>query len=113
MENYKDSVTVKRNLLKYQTAIQARFGDKFEFVDMIVGGKSEYSKKVDFSAPITNLYAGFDKINEDFYNRNIGGVILISDGNFNEGSITSAHQHYFSNYIFKIKQISNKFGKFK
>jgi hypothetical protein len=35
------------------------------------------------------------------------------DGNFNEGSITSAHQHYFSNYIFKIKQIANKFGSSK
>ena len=35
------------------------------------------------------------------------------EGNFNQSSITSAHQHYFSNYIFKIKQISNKFGKSK
>ena len=86
MENYKDSASVKKNLLNYQTAIQERFGEKYDFVDMIVGSKSEYSKKVDFSDPISNLYAGFEKINEDFYNRNIGGIILISDGNFNEGS---------------------------
>jgi len=86
MLNYKDSATVKSKLTNYQSAIQERFGDKFDFVDMIVGSRSEYSNKFDFSAPISNLHAGFEKINEDFYNRNIGGIILISDGNFNEGS---------------------------
>ena len=35
------------------------------------------------------------------------------EGNFNEGRLTSTHQHYFSNYIFRIKQIANKFGKSK
>lgn len=85
MLNYKDSASVHELIKKYKNELLEKYGDQFEIVSMRTGGTVDYADTVRFNESKTNLYRGFEKIHEDFYNRNVGGIVLISDGNFNEG----------------------------
>ncbi|MFN5911965.1 MAG: hypothetical protein ACK45H_11560 [Bacteroidota bacterium] len=85
MLNYKDSAKVLQRVKAYKTQLKERYGDRFELLDMITGFNAKYGSDLDFKDARTDLSAGFEKIREDFYNRNIGGIVLISDGNFNNG----------------------------
>lgn len=85
MLNYKDSSSVDRLIDNYKDDLVEKYGDQFEIVSMKTGATVDYADTVKFNDSKTNLYNGFEKIHEDFYNRNVGGVVLISDGNFNEG----------------------------
>lgn len=85
MLNYKDSASVKKLVEQYKQGLEEKFGDQFELVNMTTAANVAYSDTVSYKESKTNLYNGFEKIYEDFYNRNVGGVVLISDGNFNEG----------------------------
>ncbi|MES2799548.1 MAG: hypothetical protein V4638_05995 [Bacteroidota bacterium] len=82
--NYKDSSNVKKSIAAYQAALKERFADKFEFVDLLSGQETRYADKFTLKDAKSNLAQGFKTIQEDFYNRNIGGIVFLSDGNFNE-----------------------------
>jgi hypothetical protein len=83
--NYKDSSAVKSQIEAYNLALKEKYGEKFELIEMHVGTEVS-NKNLDFSEKTSNLEAGFEKINVDYYNRNIGGISFISDGNYNIGS---------------------------
>jgi hypothetical protein len=85
MLNYKDSASVEKLIKQYQDELTTKYSDQFELVSMKAGAIADYSDGLKFNESKTNLFDGFEKIHEDFYNRNVGGVVLISDGNFNEG----------------------------
>jgi hypothetical protein len=85
MLNYKDSSAVKSQIEAYNLALKEKYGEKFELIEMHVGTEVS-NKNLDFSEKTSNLEAGFEKINVDYYNRNIGGISFISDGNYNIGS---------------------------
>jgi hypothetical protein len=85
MMNHKDSNLVKSQITSYREKLKEKYGERFELIDLYVG--SNVSKqKLDFSEKTSNLEAGFEKINFDYYNRNIGGITFISDGNYNVGT---------------------------
>ena len=86
MLNYKDSSEVKERIEKFRSALKEQYVDKFELVDMMVGNSVSYGDKVSFSDSKTDISSGFERLFTDYYNRNIGGVVLVTDGNFNEGS---------------------------
>lgn len=85
MLNYKDSSTVKNNILAFKDKLKTTFGKRFEFVELAVGSKVS-SNKIDLKEKVSALELGFEKINIDNYNRNIGGIAFISDGNYNVGA---------------------------
>ena len=41
---------------------------------------------INFTESNSNLEKAFEYINTEYYNRNIGGIAFISDGNFNVGA---------------------------
>jgi len=86
MKNYSDSTKVKNRILAFQQKLEERFGDQFELMSLEVGEKTKKLKSIDFSGKQTNLAEGFEYVRELFFNRNIGGITLISDGNFNLGT---------------------------
>ena len=86
MENYKDSNQVKGQLVALREKLSTELGEEFEFVEMNVGSSADYGSTTDFSDGTSDLAAGFEKINVDFYNRNIGAILFVSDGNFNRGN---------------------------
>ena len=85
MMNHKDSNLVKSQIASYREKLIEKYGEKFELIDMYVGSNVS-NQKLDFSEKTSNLEAGFEKINFDYYNRNIGGITFISDGNYNVGT---------------------------
>ncbi len=86
MRNYADSNRVLSQIEEVRKKLKTQFGDRFELVEMSVGNQAQFSGKIDFSANNSALEKGFEKIMMDYYNRNLGGVLFISDGNFNTGS---------------------------
>lgn len=85
MMNFKDSSSLQNNLKNYRNELKERYKDQFELIEWSIG--SEQGKNnIQFNEKSTNLERGFEAINTQFYNRNVGGVALISDGNYNVGS---------------------------
>jgi hypothetical protein len=86
MLNYKDSNLVPNQVKNYREILKSTFKDDYELVEMNVGSKANYGNLAGFDESLSDLSSGFDKIHIDYYNRNVGGVIFVSDGNFNSGS---------------------------
>lgn len=86
MKNYSDSSKVKQRIESFQQRLEERFGDRFELMSLALSEKTGALKQLDFSGKQTNLAGGFEYVRELFFNRNIGGIALISDGNFNLGT---------------------------
>jgi hypothetical protein len=86
MLNYKDSSSIRESIEEFRANLKDRYEDRFELVDMTVGNSVAYNDKLSFTETKTDLSSGFERLFTDYYNRNIGGVVLITDGNFNEGS---------------------------
>jgi len=84
MLNYKDSLSVKKRCEDLQKSLKEKFNDKFEFVNLIVD-KDVSTSAANYKGLVTDLNAGFSFISNNYYNRNIGGICFISDGNYNEG----------------------------
>jgi hypothetical protein len=81
MLNYKDSAEVKKDVPELNKWFKTRFKDKFDFVDIKTSGES-----VDFSGEETNISSALESVYESYYNRNIGGIAIVSDGNYNQGT---------------------------
>jgi hypothetical protein len=85
MKNFKDSSSVDKNLENYRKELTERYADQFELIEWTIGSE-QGTNQIQFNEKSTNLELGFEAINTQFYNRNVGGVALISDGNYNVGS---------------------------
>ncbi len=86
MLNYKDSATVAKSIQQTKDKITAKYGAKFDLKILSIGSNVETKKKHTFNEVSSNLEAAFAYIHSNYYNRNIGGITLISDGNFNVGA---------------------------
>jgi hypothetical protein len=86
MKNYKDSSEVEDLVNKLRTSLKEDLDASFEVVEMTVGTQAEFGAFDGFKDGESNLSAGFEKIQTDYYNRNIGGILFVSDGNFNSGN---------------------------
>lgn len=85
MRNYSDSSSVKKSILQLQENIQSKLGNKIDFVSYTIGENVKRNKELLFNESSSNLSEGFSEIGTKYYNRNIGAIILVSDGNFNAG----------------------------
>ena len=85
MLNYKDSSTVKSQIEYFKKELSEKFKDRFELIDINVGTVVS-NDPLKFNENTSALELGFEKINIDYYNRNIGGIAFISDGNYNVGA---------------------------
>lgn len=81
---YKDSSRVRETLPVFRKALRDELGSRFEYFDVNLNGSD--AENITFDAEETNLSAVLEKVHTDFYNRNVGGVIVLSDGNYNKGS---------------------------
>lgn len=85
MRNYKDSTRIMEQVNAWRQAAKERFSDDFDLVELSVGSDVSYTDAYGFKDVKTNLSKGFERVFEDYYNRNVGGIVLISDGNYNDG----------------------------
>lgn len=86
MKNYKDSADVMGQVKDLQSALSEQLSEDYELVNMTVGSDVKYEVISQFKDATSDLSKGFEKINTDFFNRNVGAVIFVSDGNFNAGT---------------------------
>ena len=86
LKNYSDSLYVKTQILNTKKAINKEFAKDYEIVEMTTGLEPRYNDVVNLKENKSNFESVFSKISTDFFNRNIGGLVFISDGNFNTGS---------------------------
>lgn len=62
------------------------FGDEYEVVNYTFGKDLTENSKLDYNEKVTNISNALDEISLRFINRNIGTIILASDGIYNQGS---------------------------
>jgi hypothetical protein len=85
MLNYKDSSIIKGQIQNFKKDLSEKFKDRFELIELNVGTIVS-NDPLKFNENTSALELGFEKINVDYYNRNIGGIAFISDGNYNVGA---------------------------
>ncbi|MDB2656753.1 hypothetical protein N9Y60_01725 [Crocinitomicaceae bacterium] len=85
MLNYKDSSQVQSKIKDFEKRLSAQYSDKFDVVTYNVD-EAVNTDGFNFNGSVSNLDAGFQHIYNQYYNRNIGGICFISDGNFNKGN---------------------------
>lgn len=81
-----DSNYYKTTYLSTLSEVKSELSKNFELDFFSFDEKIEKGKKINFSGKTTNLSNVLDEINNKYYNRNIGAIILASDGIFNQGS---------------------------
>lgn len=86
LSNGTDTSKLGKTITDFRAELKERFGDRFEFMDLAVGESTRPLKDLKFKDKESNLEGAFEYIREGYFNRNIGGIALISDGNFNKGT---------------------------
>lgn len=74
---------------EYQTAIKnllAELNEKYELKVLTFGSSIRDSLELSFKDKQTDISQLFEEINARFYGRNVGAIIVASDGIFNKGS---------------------------
>lgn len=87
-ESIRNGFKQKADTLTYfdkLNALRKKLEDKFEVVAFTIGDKTEALANKTLNAKATNISGAFEQINDQFYNQNIGAVVLASDGIFNQG----------------------------
>jgi len=82
----KDSTFYRNEYLDKLKTLKTNLEKNYEVKTYTFGESLEEGSKVDYSKKITDLSNAFDELNNKFYNRNVGALILASDGIFNQGS---------------------------
>jgi len=82
----KDSAETRTALSDLRNQVDEELGGEFETVFYTFGQEVSRDGDVDFSQPVTDISALFQSLKDRYSNRNLGGVILASDGIYNRGS---------------------------
>jgi hypothetical protein len=90
MLNYGDSASVRKELPEFLQRLSARVSDKYDVKIMGFSGEVKDSVDFRFSGKLTDISIALKQVRETFYQRNLGAVLLVSDGNFNQG----VHPHF-------------------
>jgi len=85
MLNYKDSTYVKNEIPIKLDELKSKLSVKFQVKEMTFSEGFNDSLDYSFSGKSSNLSLPFSHIRHLFVNKNVGGIIFISDGNYNEG----------------------------
>jgi hypothetical protein len=85
LKNYKDSAQVLEQIKKVKSKLNTEFNEKYEKVYYTLGSSFKQGDDINLKDSKSNISQAFESIFSNYYNRNIGGIILVSDGNFNEG----------------------------
>jgi len=92
----KDSLFLKTKYKQQIKKLSEELDNNYEFVFYSFSDNIEKKDSFDFSGSQTNIENAISKINQLYSNRNIGAVILSSDGIYNKGS-----NPIYSNYLLK------------
>lgn len=80
-----DSLFLRTAYREKINEIKTRLSDKFEVKSYVFGTQTRESSEPDYKDKSTNITALFEELQNRFVNRNLGAVVLASDGLYNEG----------------------------
>ena len=81
----KDSAYNRNQLPAEVAKLKEKLSDKYDVRFYTFGSSINDKGKLDFKDKQTNLSGAYDEIYNRFYNQNIGAIITLTDGIFNEG----------------------------
>ncbi|MEM9050626.1 MAG: hypothetical protein AAGC47_01125 [Bacteroidota bacterium] len=81
-----DSSSVQAKFNDAIAKIQNSFGDHYEITTYTFGSDLSQDSELTFSEPITDFSNAFAALNDRYTNRNLGAVVLLSDGIYNRGA---------------------------
>jgi len=81
----KDSSYYRTKLPGEVQKLAADLGDKYDVRTFTFGGEAKDKLDINYKEKQTNLSGLYDKLYNIYYNQNIGAVITLSDGIYNEG----------------------------
>lgn len=82
----KDSVFYKNEYAENFSELTNRLREKYDVKFYVFGNEVKETGKIDYSEKQTDISAVFSQINNLYSNRNVGAIILATDGLFNKGS---------------------------
>ncbi|MCW8897416.1 MAG: hypothetical protein OQJ96_05550 [Flavobacteriales bacterium] len=82
---HQDSAFYANNYLKELNTLKEKLEENYEVKSFTFGEKVKEEGVINFSEKTTNIAELFEAVETKFYNRNIGALILSSDGIYNEG----------------------------
>ncbi len=85
MINYPDSGFVQKRIKEIQKKIKDENASSMKISYLTIGTSLNTSSSYDFKDSKSNLSEAFDKIQTRYFNKNIGGIVFISDGNYTNG----------------------------
>lgn len=97
MLNYSDSSTVEQLSKEFITEAGNNFKSDFNSLTFDLNKSLENPDSLVFNNSKTDLSQLFNRTYNNYYGRNIGAVILLSDGNYNEGSTPLSIAQKFKN----------------
>jgi len=87
MLNYTDSITVHTNTKQFIDNCKEKLSEKYDIVAYSFSGiPNIIEDSITFLTDRTNLALALNQTKTEFYNRNLAGVVIISDGNYNTGA---------------------------
>lgn len=98
----KDADKYKNGLSKNLDALSEKLSGKFEVKRYSFGDKVNEGGTVDYSAKRTDFGQLFDELNSRYANRNVGAVIVASDGLYNRGPNPSYQKLNFNASVFTV-----------
>lgn len=102
----KDTAVFKQTLKELGSAL----GQNYEVVQYTTGDALRSNASIDFSEKSSNLSSALDELNGIYYNRNLGAVILATDGIYNKGinPVYSAENSTYQVYSIAVGDTSIK-----
>lgn len=85
LKNYQDSTQIREKLTQLKANFDRRFGEKYQVDAFGIGEELASWEPLVLRDQQTDLARGLEDLYSRYYNRNIGAVVLVSDGNYNTG----------------------------
>jgi hypothetical protein len=82
----KDSTFYQNQYLKNLERLKVQLGENYEVKSYTFGSELVEGNKIDYSKKITDLSRVLEELSNKFYSRNVGALILATDGLFNQGA---------------------------
>lgn len=92
-----DSLQVKQQLKLDFEELEKKLSSKYEVVSYSFGDEIKEGFDFDFDSKMTNISSFFKEIQNRYYNRNLSGIVIATDGIYNSGS----------NPLFETKKLKN------
>lgn len=85
MKQFKDSNAIQTQIAALIKDVKSRFDKRFDLAFYTIGSEFKNLNTCDLNEAQSRHEHAFKQLSEQYFNRNLSGIIFLSDGNFNSG----------------------------